>query len=107
MSISEQIKELREVAEMYEGLDGGKILSEAADTIESLSAKLADMERSAEDCGKELADAKEVIRKLLCSEYDSSCQFCIHDDNEDAMCCNVGGSGSWCCENSAWNNKTE
>lgn len=39
MSISEQIKELREVAEMYEGLDGGKILSEAADTIESLSAK--------------------------------------------------------------------
>lgn len=39
MSISEQVKELREVAEMYEGLDGGKILSEAADTIESLSAK--------------------------------------------------------------------
>lgn len=51
MSISEQIKELREVAEMYEGLDGGKILSEAADTIEALSAKLADMQRSAEDCG--------------------------------------------------------
>ncbi len=51
MSISEQVKELREVAEMYEGLDGGKILSEAADTIEALSAKLADMERSAEDCG--------------------------------------------------------
>lgn len=52
MSISEQVKELREVAEMYEGLDGGKILSEAADTIEALSAKLADMERSAEDCWK-------------------------------------------------------
>lgn len=53
MSISEQVKELREVAEMYEGLDGGKILSEAADTIEALSAKLqtASMGRPAEDCG--------------------------------------------------------
>lgn len=51
MSISEQVKELREAAEMYEGLDGGNILREAADTIESLSAKLANMERSAEDCG--------------------------------------------------------
>ncbi len=52
MSISEQVRELREVAEMYEGLDGGKILSEAADTTESLSAKLqaANMERSAGDC---------------------------------------------------------
>lgn len=46
--ISEQVKELREVAEMYDGLDGGNILREAADTIEALSAKLAavNMERS-------------------------------------------------------------
>lgn len=51
MNISEQIKELREVAEMYEGLDGGDILREAAGTIESFSAKLADMERSAENDG--------------------------------------------------------
>lgn len=75
MSISEQIKELREVAEMYEGLDGGKILSEAADTIEALSAKLTDMERSAEDCGGgwiecesgKLPD-KEVICCDVCAE---------------------------------------
>lgn len=53
MSISEQVKELREVAEMYEGLDGGKILSEAADTIEALSAKLADMGQSEEVKNKE------------------------------------------------------
>lgn len=54
MSISEQVKELREVAEMYDGLDGGDILQEASDTIESLSAKLhaANMEQSAEDSGK-------------------------------------------------------
>lgn len=51
--ISEQVKELREVAEMYDGLDGANILRQAADTIESLSAKLqvANKERSAEDCG--------------------------------------------------------
>lgn len=39
--ISEQIKELREVAEMYEGLDGGDILKEAADTIEVLAERLS------------------------------------------------------------------
>lgn len=46
--ISKQVKELREVAEMYDGLDGGDILREAADTIEALSAKVAEanMERS-------------------------------------------------------------
>ena len=47
-------------------------------------------------------NAKDDIRKLLSSEYGSSCQFCVHDENEDAMCCNIGGSGSWCCENARW-----
>lgn len=58
MSISEQVKELREYADGYKKSDFGvdgivKILYQAADTIESLSAKLqaANMERSAEDCG--------------------------------------------------------
>lgn len=54
MSISEQVKELREIASEFD-LDDKEELSnminEAAGTIESLSAKLADMERSAEDCG--------------------------------------------------------
>lgn len=22
--------------------------------------------------------------------------------DEDAICCNIGGSGSWCCENAGW-----
>lgn len=56
---------------------------------------------------EKLPVAEEVIRKLLCSEYGSSCQFCIHDSDEDAMCCNVGGSGSWCCENAKWNGRLE
>lgn len=51
---------------------------------------------------EKLENAKEDIRKLLCSEYGSSCQFCIQDENEDAMCCNIGGSGSWCCKNARW-----
>ena len=53
MSIIEQVKELREVAAMYDGLDGGDILREAADTMESLYAKLqaANTERPAADCG--------------------------------------------------------
>ena len=38
--IDEQIRELREIAEMYEGMDGGDILKESADTIESLYKKL-------------------------------------------------------------------
>ena len=54
---------------------------------------------------EQLKTAKEAIRKLLCSEYGSSCQFCIHDEDEDAICCNVGGSGSWCCENAEWNGR--
>lgn len=55
----------------------------------------------------ELREARETIRKLLCSEYGSSCSFCIHDNNPDAMCCNVGGSGSWCCENAKWNGRSK
>lgn len=48
MRISEQVKELREF-----GCFGTvkQAMLEAADTIEVLCAKLADMERSAEDCG--------------------------------------------------------
>lgn len=54
MSISEQVKELRGLATetrcLYDD-DLHDALIYAADTIESLSAKLADMERSVEDCG--------------------------------------------------------
>ena len=57
MSISEQVKELRTIEN---NLSIGhnmpislavECFREAADTIEALSAKLADMGRSAEDCG--------------------------------------------------------
>lgn len=57
MDISEQVKELRELADdmgKYVGLRPKPIiLRQAADTIEALSTKLqaANMERSTEDCG--------------------------------------------------------
>lgn len=53
MSISEQVKELREYSNisLYTRESRAReLLKEAADTIEALSAKLTDMERSAEDC---------------------------------------------------------
>lgn len=78
MSISEQVKELRDGSDVYKV--GGfpevsKLLKNAADTIESLSAKLADMEWPAEDCGGgwilcesgKLPD-KEVICCDVCGE---------------------------------------
>lgn len=57
MSISEQVKELRAIANNLSIGHNMPIslaverFREAADTIEALSAKLADMERSEEDCG--------------------------------------------------------
>ena len=54
MSISEQVKELRISGGTCIGMGKeliARFLLEAADTIEALSAKLADMGRSAEDCG--------------------------------------------------------
>ena len=54
---------------------------------------------------EKLPAAEEAIRKLLCGEYGSFCRFCIHDEDEVAMYCNVGGSGSWCCKNAKWNGK--
>ncbi len=61
--ISEQVKEFRYKADIYNTVGSvwelnraeakrlQAMLNKAADTIESLSAKLADMERLAEDCG--------------------------------------------------------
>lgn len=40
--IDSQIRELREIAEIYEGMDGGELLKECADTIESLYKKLTE-----------------------------------------------------------------
>lgn len=55
MSVSEQVKKLRDSSDVYKAAgfpEAASIMLQAADTIESLSAKLqaANMERPAEDC---------------------------------------------------------
>lgn len=52
--ISEQVKELRELADALhreKWYSAHDTVADAADTIEVLSAKLANIERTAEDCG--------------------------------------------------------
>ena len=82
MSISEQVKELRKLAnskefEPHEPVTYGfyarikSKLFKAADTIEALSAKLADMERSAEDCGGgwiECESGKLPDKEVICCD---------------------------------------
>lgn len=51
MSISEQVSTLRSLAGLQNKQHHERIINRAADTIEFLSAKLTDIERSAEDCG--------------------------------------------------------
>jgi rubrerythrin len=100
MSISEQVKELRENAKNFSEWEYNRFydtISRAADTIESLSAKLADMERSAEDCGggwikcdKDNLPDKEVLCCDQCGEMilgyvsedkTSDTGFCAENDN--------------------------
>ncbi len=64
MSISEQVKELR-IAAVYKEHSLKILLKQAADTIEALSAKLADMERSADDCGGGWIPCKERLPETL------------------------------------------
>lgn len=52
--ISELVDTLRTLSGLQNKQHHERIINRAADTIEALSAKLADMERPAEDCGKEL-----------------------------------------------------
>jgi len=83
MSISEQVKELRDKADIYNAVGSAwelnraeakklqTMIRKAADTIESLYAKLADMERSAEDCGSgwiECESGKLPDKEVICCD---------------------------------------
>ena len=73
MSISEQVKELREYSNisLYTRESRAReLLKEAADTIEALSANLADMERSADDCGVGWIKCKDRLpTEKECGDY--------------------------------------
>ena len=73
MSISEQVKELREfeIGWLHDVPMTKAIMRQAADTIESLSAKLADMERPEEDCGGgwiECESGKLPDKEVICCD---------------------------------------
>lgn len=74
MSISEQVKELREIAKNFSEWEYNRFydtISRAADTIESLCAKLANMDRSAEDCGGgwiECESGKLPDKEVICCD---------------------------------------
>lgn len=97
MSISEQVKELRKKA-IYINEMGTtypsviRLLNEAADTIEALSAKLADMERSAEDCGGGWIECENKMPEigkpvLVC---DKQGNVCVR-----AITCEIKGKKYW------------
>ena len=84
MSISEQVKEIKACAYAHEASGDAiygtaNILYQAADTIEALSAKLADMERSAEDCGGWIPCKDRLPTKEECIKSD--CRFIVSDGN--------------------------
>lgn len=93
---------MRRITEFFEGLDTAIKALEEIEQYKKIGT--VDECRAAVE---KLPVAEEAIRKLLCSEYGSSCQFCIQDSDKDARCCKVGGSGSWCCENAKWNGRLE
>lgn len=72
MSISEQVKELRETAELFDKIDDGRrMLLQAADTIEALSAKLAaNMDRSDRYCGGGWISCEDRLsdKEVLCCD---------------------------------------
>lgn len=103
MSISEQVKELRELAnskefEPHEPVTYGfyarikSKLFKAADIIESLSAKLADMERPTEDCGGGWIECENKMPEigkpvLVC---DKQGNVCVR-----AITCEIKGKKYW------------
>jgi len=91
--ISKQIKELRKLSEDIKFVPSlRKIFKEAADTIESLSAKLQaeNMERSAEDCGKDSA-GKSILIIDTPKECNDCPLFTMNQETLDAFCIGFAG----------------
>ena len=113
--ISEQVADLREKAQIFE--DSGcatngivKTFREAADTIENLSAKLADvnMERSTAyyndgwiPCSERLPDTEEEVWVILGYTYKSDCtqksiaRYIRFENGEAHWCDNKWGYLEW------------
>ena len=96
------VKECRELASIVNKVER----NELAKTIDEwISYRKIGTVEECREVVERLPKAEEVIRRLLCSDYNSSCSFCEHFKNKDAECCNIGGGRSWCYENARWNGK--
>ena len=104
MSISEQVGELRGKADIYNAVGSAwelnraeakklqTMIRKAADTIEALSAKMADMERSVEDCGGGWIECENKMPEmgkpvLVC---DKQGNVCVR-----AITCEIKGKKYW------------
>lgn len=94
--ISEQVKELRELSDGldtyddmrgYSSLEIAVMLNNAADTIESLSAKLADMERSEDGCKEERYAIEQIIDAIAQADDEIICaiQYGDREGLEDVL----------------------
>lgn len=88
MSISEQVKELRELADYWKmnGMEPQNAIRKAADTIESLSAKLEDMEQLNKWYDKTnakeimtLSEAIEHLNDVLQPDNSWECEECKNE----------------------------
>jgi hypothetical protein len=75
--IDSQIRELREIAEMYEGMDGGELLKECADTIESLYKKLNEKSNGGWIPCSERLPEKGVMNPVTNDYAEYLCTVCV------------------------------
>ena len=91
---------------------GCAVMLSAADAMENLQTenaalhqiaeKQAEMNQCVAEMAVELDAAVEDIRKMIICEFGSVCEFCVHDENQNAGCIKENGFGAWCCKNAAW-----
>jgi len=77
--ISEQVKELRELSEIFEGKRLGRVLGQAADTIEALSAKLQAANEELERWHTDKVNEK--IKNPFAQKSTIICHNCDHKDD--------------------------
>lgn len=108
---------------MGQGQPGAATYTRVADAFENIITENAALRRHIDNLTdaqavmvkeftaklEELAEVKEErdaavedIRKMIICEFGSVCEFCEHDENQNAGCIKENGFGAWCCKNAAW-----
>lgn len=80
--ISELVDTLRTLSGLQNKKHHERIINRAADTIEALSAKLTDMERSAEDCGGWIIASECMPEEHKCIDPETG----YYGQSDDVLC---------------------